>query len=153
MRQNEERDVYMIALGSDHAGYRLKQEIIKYLDSHGFDWKDYGTFSEESCDYPVYAQAVARAILDGDCDRGLLFCGTGVGIAMAANKVPGIRAASCSDVFSAEMCRRHNNAQILALGGRVVGTGLAEKLVEVFLAAEFEGGRHARRVEMIDGIK
>ncbi|NLT39599.1 MAG: ribose 5-phosphate isomerase B [Clostridiales bacterium] len=143
----------MIALGSDHAGYRLKQEIIKYLDSHGFDWKDYGTFSEESCDYPVYAQAVARAILDGDCDRGLLFCGTGVGIAMAANKVPGIRAASCSDVFSAEMCRRHNNAQILALGGRVVGTGLAEKLVEVFLAAEFEGGRHARRVEMIDGIK
>ena len=101
----------MIALGSDHAGYRLKQEIIKYLDSHGFDWKDYGTFSEESCDYPVYAQAVARAILDGDCDRGLLFCGTGVGIAMAANKVPGIRAASCSDVFSAEMCRRHNNAR------------------------------------------
>ncbi len=143
----------MIALGSDHAGYSLKQEIIKYLDANGFDWKDYGSFSKESCDYPVYGQAVAQAILAGECDRGLLFCGTGVGIAMAANKVHGIRAAACSDVFSADMCRRHNNAQILALGARVVGTGLAEKLVEVFLATEFEGGRHARRVEMIDGIK
>ncbi|MBR2521362.1 MAG: ribose 5-phosphate isomerase B [Oscillospiraceae bacterium] len=143
----------MIALGSDHAGYPLKLEIIKYLDAHGYEWKDFGTFSTESCDYPVYGEAVARAVASGACDRGLLFCGTGIGISLAANKVPGIRAAACSDVFSAEMCRRHNNAQILALGARVVGAGLAEKIVEVFLNTEFEGGRHARRVALIDAIK
>jgi ribose 5-phosphate isomerase B len=143
----------MVALGSDHAGYPLKQEIIKYLDAQGIAWKDYGTYTLDSCDYPVYGEAVARAILAGECDRGLLFCGTGVGIAMAADKVPGIRATACSDVYSAEMCRSHNNAQILALGARVVGSGLAERLVEVFLKTEFEGGRHARRVALIDAIK
>ncbi len=148
-----ERKRIMIALGSDHAGYPLKCEIKKYLDAKGLAWKDYGTNTEESCDYPTYGEAVARAILSEQCDKGLLFCGTGVGIAMAANKVPGIRAAACSDVFSAEMSRRHNNAQILALGARVVGTGLAQRLVEVFLNTEFEGGRHERRVALIDAIK
>lgn len=140
----------MIALGSDHAGYPLKQEIIKYLDAHGYEWKDYGTYTTDSCDYPTYGRAVARAVADGTCERGLLFCGTGIGISLAANKIPGIRAAVCSDVFSAEMCRLHNNCQILALGARVVGPGLAEKLVEVFLNTEFEGGRHARRVGLIE---
>ncbi|MBR6812199.1 MAG: ribose 5-phosphate isomerase B [Oscillospiraceae bacterium] len=143
----------MIAIGSDHAGYAMKQEIIKWLDAHGYEWKDYGTYSTESCDYPVYGEAVARAIAAGECEKGLLICGTGIGISLAANKVPGIRAAVCSDAFSAEMCRRHNNAQIIAMGARTIGMGIAEQLVEIFLTTEFEGGRHARRVDLIDNIK
>ncbi len=143
----------MIAIGSDHAGYPMKQEIIKWLDAHGYEWKDYGTYSTESCDYPIYGEAVARAIAAGECDKGILICGTGIGISLAANKVPGIRAAVCSDAFSAEMCRRHNNAQIIAMGARTIGMGIAEQLVEIFLTTEFEGGRHARRVDLIDSIK
>jgi len=143
----------MIAIGSDHAGYAMKQEIIKWLDAHGYEWKDYGTYSTESCDYPVYGEAVARAIAAGECEKGILICGTGIGISLAANKVPGIRAAVCSDAFSAEMCRRHNNAQIIAMGARTIGMGIAEQLVEIFLTTEFEGGRHARRVDLIDNIK
>ena len=143
----------MIAIGSDHAGYAMKHEIIKWLDAHGYEWKDYGTYSTDSCDYPIYGEAVARAIASGECDKGILICGTGIGISLAANKVPGIRAAVCSDAFSAEMCRRHNNAQIIAMGARTIGMGIAEQLVEIFLTTEFEGGRHARRVDLIDSIK
>ena len=111
----------MIALGCDHGGFALKNEIKKHLDELGIDYKDYGTHTEESCDYPIYGEAVAQAVASGECEKGLLFCGTGIGISLAANKIKGIRAVVCSDCFSAEMSRRHNDANILSLGGRVVG--------------------------------
>ncbi len=139
----------MIAIGSDHGGYALKQEIMKHLDEKGLEYKDYGTYSEESCDYPVYGAAVARAVAGGECDRGILICGTGIGISIAANKIEGIRAANCTDCYMAEMTRRHNDANILALGARVVGSGLALKIVDTFLETGFEGGRHAKRVALI----
>ncbi len=140
----------MIAIGCDHGGFELKQEIMKHLEERGLAYKDFGTYSAESCDYPIYGKAVAQAILDGSCDRGILICGTGIGISLAANKFRGIRAAVCGDCFSAEMTRRHNDANILALGQRVVGAGLALKIVDIFLDTPFEGGRHARRVAMIE---
>ncbi|MCR5797328.1 MAG: ribose 5-phosphate isomerase B [Eubacterium sp.] len=141
----------MIALGSDQAGYGLKQDIIKYLEEKGYEYKDYGSYSSDPVDYPVYGHKVAHAIVDGECDRGILICGTGIGISMAANKVKGIRAAVCGDCFSAEATRLHNDANVLALGARVVGAGLAVKIVETFLNTEFSGvERHARRVEMIE---
>ena len=140
----------MIAIGCDHGGYALKQEILRHLDSRGLACRDFGCFSEESCDYPVYGKAVARAVAGGECEKGILICGTGIGISLAANKVRGIRCAPCSDCFSAEMSRRHNNANIVALGGRVVGPGLALKIVDLFLDTPFEGGRHQRRVSMIE---
>jgi len=143
----------MIAIGCDHGGFALKQEIMKYLDEQGLSYKDYGTYSDESCDYPIYGEAVARAVAGGECDRGILICGTGIGISIAANKVKGIRAALCGDCFSAEMTRRHNDANILALGGRVLGSGLALKIVETFLNTPFEGGRHARRVDLITQLE
>ncbi|MGI5971760.1 MAG: ribose 5-phosphate isomerase B [Oscillospiraceae bacterium] len=143
----------MLAIGCDHGGFALKNEIKKYLDASNIEYRDFGTFSDESCDYPDFAEKAARAVASGECERGLLFCGTGIGISIAANKVRGIRAAVCSDCYSAEMSRRHNDANILCLGGRVVGAGLAEKIVEVFLNSEFEGGRHARRVEKIMAIE
>ncbi|MGE4352805.1 MAG: ribose 5-phosphate isomerase B [Oscillospiraceae bacterium] len=143
----------MIALGSDHGGFKLKGEVMKYLDEKGIDYKDYGTYSEDSCDYPVYAEKVARAIVSGECERGILICGTGIGISIAANKVKGIRAALCSDCFSAEMTRRHNDANILAMGGRVLGVGLALKIVETFLNTSFDGGRHARRIALITELE
>ena len=139
----------MIAIGSDHGGFALKQEIMKHLDEKGLEYKDYGTYSEESCDYPVYGAAVARAVVNGECDRGILICGTGIGISIAANKIEGIRAANCTDCYMAEMTRRHNDANILALGARVVGSGLALKIVDTFLETGFEGGRHAKRVALI----
>ena len=139
----------MIAIGSDHGGFALKQEIMKHLDEKGLEYKDYGTYSEESCDYPVYGAAVARAVAGGECDRGILICGTGIGISIAANKIEGIRAANCTDCYMAEMTRRHNDANILALGARVVGSGLALKIVDTFLETGFEGGRHAKRVALI----
>lgn len=142
----------MIALGSDHAGLPLKREIIKYLEARHLEYKDYGTYTEESCDYPDFGEAVARAVASGECGRGLLFCGTGVGISIAANKVRGIRAVVCSEGYSAEMSRRHNDANILALGARVVGPGLAEHIVDLWLNTEFEGGRHARRVDKLNRI-
>ena len=139
----------MIAIGSDHGGYALKQEIMAHLRELGLEYKDYGTYSEESCDYPVYGEAVGRAVAGGECDRGIIICGTGIGISIAANKVKGVRAALCGDCYSAEMTRRHNDANILALGARVLGSGLALKIVDTFLHTEFDGGRHARRVELI----
>ena len=146
-------DVVMIAIGCDHGGYELKQELISYLNEKGLEFKDFGCHSTESCDYPIYGEAVARAIVSGECERGIIICGTGIGISLAANKVKGIRAALCGDCFSAEMTRQHNDANILSLGARVTGPGLAMKIVDTFLNTEFEGGRHARRVELIAGIE
>ncbi len=144
----------MIALGCDHAGFELKQFIIKHLEDRGIEYKDYGTYSTDSVDYAVYAEKTARAVAGGECTLGLLFCGTGVGISMAANKVRGIRAACCSDMFSAEMTRRHNDANILCLGGRVVSPEKAVELVDVFLDTPFSGeDRHARRIAQITELE
>ncbi|MGN1205562.1 MAG: ribose 5-phosphate isomerase B [Eubacterium sp.] len=141
----------MIALGSDQAGYELKQEIIKYLEEKGYEYKDYGSYNADPVDYPIYGKKVAHAIVDGECDKGILICGTGIGISIAANKVKGIRAAVCSDCFSAEATRLHNDANIVAFGARVVGPGLAVRIVDTFLHTEFSGvDRHVRRVEMIE---
>ena len=139
----------MIALGSDHGGYALKEEIKKYLTERGIPFRDFGTDSEASCDYPEYAEKVCLSVTSGECEKGILCCGTGIGMSMAANKIRGIRCACCSDCFSAEMTRRHNDANVLSLGGRVVGLGLALKIVGIFLDTPFEGGRHARRVGMV----
>jgi ribose 5-phosphate isomerase B len=141
----------MIALGNDQAGYGLKQEVMKYLDEQGIPYKDFGSYSEESVDYPVYAKKVAHAVADGECERGILICGTGIGISIAANKVKGVRAALCHDTFSAEATRQHNDANILAMGARVIGSGLAIKIVDTFLHTEFSNAeRHARRVAMLE---
>lgn len=143
----------MIALGCDHGGFSLMREVIIYLDEKNLPYKNFGTFSEDSCDYPVIAEPVSRAVAGGQCDKGILICGTGIGMSIAANKIAGIRAALCGDVYSAEMTRRHNDANILALGARVIGPGLALKIVEVFLNTPFEGGRHARRVSMLADLE
>ncbi len=143
----------MIAIGSDHGGYALKQEIMAWLDEHGYAYKDFGTYTEESCDYSDYALPVAHAVVNGECDRGILCCGTGIGISIAANKVHGVRAALCSDYFSAKYTRKHNDANIICFGGRTIGAGLACELVDVFLNTEFEGGRHARRIQKVMDIE
>ena len=143
----------MIALGSDHGGFALKQEIMKHLEERKIAYKDYGTYSEESCDYPTYGEAVGKAVASGECERGIVICGTGIGMSIAANKIKGVRAALCGDCFSAEMTRRHNDANVLALGQRVLGPGLALKIVDTFLENEFEGGRHAKRVAMLGEIE
>lgn len=141
----------MIALGSDHGGYELKQEIKKYLDEQKIEYVDMGCDSPASTDYPIYAKKVARAIQSGECDKGILICGTGIGISITANKFKGIRAALCTDCFCAEATRLHNDANILALGGRVVGPGLALKIVDTFLNTPFSGDeRHMRRIEQIE---
>ncbi len=138
-----------IALGSDHGGFAMKEALKKYLTEKGVEFTDFGTDSEASCDYPIYAEKVCKAVTSGEYEKGILCCGTGIGMSMAANKIKGIRCACCGDCFSAEMTRRHNDANVLALGGRVLGQGLAEKIVGIFLDTPFEGGRHARRVGMI----
>ena len=141
----------MIALGCDHGGYELKQEIIAYLKEKNLEYKDYGTDSKESCDYPVYAKKVANAIVNGECDKGILICGTGIGIAIRAKKIKGIRAALCHDTFSAQATREHNDANILAMGARVVGPGLAIKIVDTFLNTEFSNDeRHIRRIKQME---
>ena len=141
----------MIALGCDQAGFELMQEVKTYLTGNGYEFKDFGTYSTEACDYPVYGKLVANAVASGECDKGILVCGTGIGISIAANKVPGIRAAVCTDCFTAEATRQHNDANVLALGGRVVGKGLALKIVETFLTTPFSNAeRHVRRVNMLD---
>ena len=139
----------MIALGSDHGGFALKQHIKDYLDSHGLEYQDFGCPDTASCDYPVFAKAAAEAVASGKCERGIVICTTGIGISIAANNVHGIRCALCTDPLMAEMTRRHNDANMLALGGGIVGPNLAERIVETFLTTEFEGGRHARRVALI----
>ena len=141
----------MLALGCDHGGFSLMKVVKAHLDERGIEYKDFGTYSTESCDYPVYAKKVAQAIVDGECDRGILICGTGIGISITANKFKGIRAALCSDCFSAEATRQHNNSNILAMGERVVGPGLACKIVDTWLDTPFsEAERHQRRIDMIE---
>ncbi|MEG0779677.1 MAG: ribose 5-phosphate isomerase B [Oscillospiraceae bacterium] len=142
-----------LALGSDHGGYALKCDIMALLDQKGIAYHDFGCYSTESCDYPVFGEAAARAVASGAYDRGIVICTTGIGISIAANKVRGIRCAHCTDTLSAEMTRRHNDANMLALGAGLTGKNLAERIVEVFLATEFEGGRHARRVQLLDAIQ
>ncbi|NLN06749.1 MAG: ribose 5-phosphate isomerase B [Firmicutes bacterium] len=142
-----------IALASDHGGFQLKEQIAAYLQEQGIDYRDFGTDSEESVDYPDFALAAAEAVARGECTLGILCCGTGIGVAIVANKVPGIRAANCHDTFSARMSREHNNANILTLGQRVVGCGLALDVVEAFLQAKYTGGRHACRVDKITAIE
>ena len=142
-----------IALGCDHGGYELKEHIKGVLEKLGHTYEDFGCHSKESCDYPDFGAAAARAVAEGRCDRGLVFCTTGIGISIAANKVKGIRCALCSDSLSAEMTRRHNDANIIAMGAGIVGPNLARRMVEVFLNTEFEGGRHARRVALLDSIQ
>lgn len=141
----------MIAIGCDHGGYELKQEIKKHLEERGLEYKDYGCDSLASVDYPDYGRAVANAVANGDVEKGILICGTGIGISIAANKVKGVRAALCTDCFMAEATRQHNDANVLALGGRVVGVGLALKIVDTFLDTEFSNDeRHIRRIEQIE---
>ena len=144
----------MIALGCDHAGLELKNAIKAHLDERGIEYKDFGTYTEDSCDYAVYAEKTAKGVTSGECELGILCCGTGVGISIAANKVRGIRACCCSDKFSAEMTRLHNNANMLCLGGRVVTPEQAIELVDVFLDTKFSGDeRHVRRIAQITDLE
>ena len=141
----------MIALGCDHGGYELKQEIKKYLDEKGIEYKDYGCDSLDSVDYPIYAKKVAHAILDGECEKGILICGTGIGISITANKFKGIRAAVCTDCFTAEATRLHNDANMLALGEGNTGVNLAVEIVDTFLDTPFSGEeKHARRISKLE---
>ncbi len=143
----------MIAVGSDHAGFPLKDEIKKYLDENNIQYIDVGCYSPERFDYAVSAQKACDKVISGECEKAVLCCGTGIGISMAANKVKGIRACACSDYFSAKYTRLHNDANVLCMGARVVGVGLACELVNIFLNTEFEGGRHSNRVNQITAIE
>ena len=138
----------MIAIGADHAGVFMKNDLKKFIEDMGYEVKDFGTFTNESCDYPVYAKAVSEAVAKGDFEKGILVCGTGIGMSMAANKVKGIRAAVCTDPKSTEFTRRHNDANILCLGARIIDEETAENLVKIFLTTEFEGGKHLKRISM-----
>lgn len=142
-----------LALGSDHGGFKLKEIIKEYLGNENIQFEDFGTFGEDSVDYPDFAEKAAEAVASGLCERGILICGTGIGIGIAANKVPGIRAALCHDVFSARTSREHNDANILTMGERVIGRGLALEIVKTWLAADFTGGRHGCRVDKIREIE
>ena len=142
-----------IALGCDHGGYAMKEDIKKQLEGLGHEVKDCGTYSTESCDYPIFGEAAARAVASGECEYGIVVCTTGIGISIAANKVKGIRCGVCSETFSAKMIRQHNDANMLSLGVRVIGEGLALEIVDAFLSSEFEGGRHATRVGMIEALE
>lgn len=143
----------MIALGSDHGGFDLKERVKAYLDREGIPYQDYGCHSKESCDYPVFGKAAAEAVASGVCEKGIVICTTGIGISIAANKVQGIRCAHCADSLEAEMTRRHNDANMLALGARVIGPELAKSIVRTFLTTEFEGGRHERRIAMLAAVE
>ena len=142
-----------IGIGNDHSALELKAEIIEYLKEKGHEIVDYGTNSNESCDYPLYGEKVGKAVVAKEVDRGILICGTGLGISLAANKVKGIRAVVCSEPYTAKMSREHNDCNVLALGARVVGAELAKMIVDVWLNTEFEGGRHQRRVDLIMNIE
>lgn len=143
-----------LAISSDHGGFNLKTEIIGFFKENEIEYKDFGTYNEDSVDYPDFAQAVAEAVVAGQFELGVICCGTGIGVSISANKVPGIRAALCHDTFSARMAREHNDANVLTLGQRVVGSGPALEVVKAFLGAKFQGGgRHSRRVDKICGIE
>lgn len=142
----------MIAIGCDHAGVEMKKAIIAALSEKGFEFKDMGT-DGEPCDYPVMAKKVCDLVVSGECEKGILICGTGIGMSMAANKVKGIRAALCADSFSAKYTRLHNDANVMCMGARTLGVGLASELAEIFLTTGFEGGRHQRRVDLITDIE
>lgn len=143
----------MIAIGCDHGGFELKNHLVDYLKNKGVDVKDFGVYTEDSVDYPDCAKPVCKAVLSGECEKGILICGTGIGISIAANKFDGIRAALCSNVFSAKMSKEHNNANIICLGGRVTGRELAFMIVDAWLEAEFQGGRHANRIAKIHEVE
>lgn len=143
----------MIALASDHAALELKAVVKELLDEMGLSYRDFGTDTEKSCDYPVYGARAAHAVASGECDRGIVICGTGLGMMLAANKVDGIRCVVCSEPYSAEMSRRHNDANMLSLGARVVGVELAKMIVRTWLTTPFEGGRHQRRVDMLSALE
>ena len=143
----------MIALGSDHGGYALKQHVMAYLTEKGIPYRDFGCDSTDSCDYPDFGSAAARAVADGTCEKGIVICTTGIGISIAANKVKGVRCALCHEPLSAEMTRRHNDANMLAMGAAITGEALAERILDVFLATEFEGGRHQRRVDKVTALE
>lgn len=142
----------MIAIGCDHAGVEMKKAVIAALSEKGFEFKDMGT-DGEPCDYPVMAKKVCDLVVSGECEKGILICGTGIGMSMAANKVNGIRAALCADSFSAKYTRLHNDANVMCMGARTLGVGLASELAEIFLTTSFEGGRHQRRVDLITDIE
>ncbi len=139
-----------IAIGSDHGGYEYKEQIVSHLKEKGYECVDVGTYSTDSCDYPVIARTVTTRIITGEADRGILICGTGIGMSIVANKVKGIRAALCGDTFSARASRAHNNSNVLCLGERVIGINLAMDIVDIWLESKFEGGRHQRRVDMME---
>ncbi len=143
----------MIAIGSDHGGYSLKQAIIKHLEEKNIEFKDFGCYSDDSIDYPDIAEKVCNSITGGQADKGILICGTGIGISMAANKVNGIRAALCSNEFGAKYSRMHNDANVICFGGRVIGPALACEMTDIFLETDFEGGRHSLRIEKIKNIE
>lgn len=143
----------MIALACDHAALGMKTEIMRLLDEMGLEYRDFGTYTEDSCAYPVFGARAARAVASGECDRGIVMCGTGIGISLAANKVPGIRCALCSEPLSAELTRRHNDANMLAMGARIIGTELAKSIVRTFLTTPFEGGRHQSRIDMLTRLE
>ena len=142
----------MIALASDHTALELKETIKGLLDEMGLEYKDFGTCTAESCDYPVFGVRAAKAVASGECDRGIVICGTGVGISLAANKVPGIRCVVCSEPYSAKLSRMHNDSNMLAFGARVVGPELAKMITKMWLETDFEGGRHQRRVDMLSAL-
>lgn len=142
-----------IAIGFDHGGFSLKQTVIDVIEKSGHSYEDFGTFSESSCDYPDFAKAVSEAVAKGEFDRGILVCGTGIGMSIAANKIKGIRCALCHDCFSAKYTRLHNDSNILAMGERVIGKGLAAEILNIFLNTEFEGGRHAQRIAKISELE
>lgn len=143
----------MIAIGCDHGGFELKNRIEKHLEERGIEYKDFGTFDEKSCDYPDIAEKVCGAIVSGSSDKGILVCGTGIGMSIAANKIKGIRAAHVTDVYSAKMTKVHNNANVICLGGRVTGEELAFMIVDSWLDAEFAGGRHQNRIDKISALE
>lgn len=141
----------MVALGCDHGGYDLKQEVIKYMEEHGIEYKDFGCYDKQSCDYPQFGRAAAEAVANGECEKGIVICTTGIGISIAANKVKGVRCGLCADTLSAKLTREHNNANVLAMGAGIVGENLALSIVDTFLNTEFSGEeKHARRVNAIE---
>ncbi len=140
----------MIAIASDHAGFMLKEKIKKHLEDLKFEVNDFGTYSTDSCDYPVFAKKACEAVVSGDCVCAILICGTGIGMSMAANKIKGIRAAVCTDTYMAKYTRLHNDANVLCIGARVIGDGVATEITDTFITTEFEGGKHKRRISMFE---